>query len=85
MGAEALVQMLIDKGAQTEVTDTEQMTPLHRYAHQLALSIFITHDVMFHCFHYGLGVYTVWLTLLSLRLKAYSTWVIKSDIVSQLV
>ena len=31
IGEEALAQMLIDKGAQTEITDNEQMTPLHRY------------------------------------------------------
>ena len=29
----------------------------------LALSIFIAHDVMFHCFHCGISVYTVWLSL----------------------
>ena len=26
------------------------------------LSIFITHDVMLNCFHYGIRVYTMWLT-----------------------
>ena len=30
-----------------------------------ALSIFITRDAMFHCFHYGIRVFTVWLTWLS--------------------
>ena len=30
LGDSTLVQMLIDKGAQTEICDKEQMTPLHR-------------------------------------------------------
>ena len=30
IGEEALAQMLIDKGAHTEVTDKDEMTPLHR-------------------------------------------------------
>ena len=30
------------------------------------VSIFITHDVMFPCFHYGIRMYTMWLTWLSL-------------------
>ena len=33
-----------------------------------ALSIFITHDVLFHCFHYAYGVCTMLLTWLSLSL-----------------
>ncbi|XP_072018517.1 transient receptor potential cation channel subfamily A member 1-like isoform X2 [Amphiura filiformis] len=32
LGDPSLVQMLIDKGAQTEICDKEQMTPLHRAA-----------------------------------------------------
>ena len=33
------------------------------------VSIFITHDVMFHCFHYRIRVYyTMWLPWLSLSL-----------------
>ena len=31
IGDVTLVQMLIDKGADTEICDNEQMTPLHRY------------------------------------------------------
>ena len=31
IGEEALAKMLIDKGAETEVIDREQMTPLHRF------------------------------------------------------
>ena len=33
-----------------------------------ALSIFITHNVMLHCFSYGIRVYTMWFTMLSLCL-----------------
>ena len=31
IGEEPLAKMLIDKGAETEVTDKELMTPLHRF------------------------------------------------------
>ena len=37
---------------------------VHRYGYYkeyMALSIFITHGVMFHCFHYGMRAYTAWL------------------------
>ena len=37
-----------------------------------ALSIFLTHDVMFHCFHYCTRLYTImWLTYLSLLHAGY--------------
>ena len=34
--------------------------------HQGIIDIFITHDVIFHCFYYGIRVHTLWLTWLSL-------------------
>ena len=39
----------------------------------MALSIFITYDVMFHCFHYGIKVYTMWLTL-SFKFTSRGLW-----------
>ena len=48
------------------------------YVGYWALSIFITHDVMFHCFHYEMSVHTtMWVT--SLRIS-YFAQVIKRDI-----
>ena len=50
-----------------------------------ALSIFKTNDVMFHCLHYGIRVYTMWSTWLSVSLLHHVHAGFKRDIADSCV
>ena len=63
-----LNRMLIIALLQKEEVLNIEILLLYTHSVNSALSIFITHDVFFHCFHYGIRVYTMWVPRLRLCL-----------------